>query len=200
MDKIEIILLGIVSIAALIFMFYYSNSITGDVVVYEPFNMGLTFGSVQATEYPSLNSIRIAPMDYDPEQLPVRALLTPQLLGFQVDRITIPEMNFYNFISLKKERIHTFSGIAGYYAVDPTNYIQAQLCTFAYKVPGAPLYCEIVPLDFSKNKVTFAKGYAPDEYIAGQAAGTDFGALFVLANPDYGVLSASPVAYIRWEK
>lgn len=204
MDKWEIILLGIVSIAALVFMLFYANNITGKtteaVYVYEPFNMGLMFETTPATSYPSLNSIKIMQMTYDKDELPPRQSLIPKIMGFQVDKISIPEMNFYNYLSLKKDKIHTFSGIAGYYPKDPTKFIQAQLCTYSYKIKGAPLYCEIVPLIYSNNKIIFAKGYSPGEYIAGQAAGTDFGALFILANPDYGILAASPIAYLRWQK
>jgi hypothetical protein len=137
-------------------------------------------------------------MFYDKDQLPPREALVPKALGFLVDRISIPENNMYNFISLDKDKIHTFSGIAGYYDKDPTLFIQAQLCTYAYKMPGSPLFCEPAPLTYSNNKITFVNGYKPNYYIAGQAAGTDFAALFVLANPDYGVLAASPIAYLRW--
>ncbi len=201
MDKIEIFILGIVSIVALVLMLFMGyRSITGAYIgTYEPYNMGLTFKTA-SINYPSLESIRINQMDYYPENLPPRAALAPELIGFQVDRIAIPEMNFYNFISLKKEKIHTFSGIAGYYEQDPTKYVGGYLCTYAYKVPEAPLSCEQVPLSYTNNKISFARGYAPDYYIAGQASGTDFGAVFVLANPDYGVLAASPVAYLRWVK
>jgi hypothetical protein len=200
MDSWEIIILGIVSIAALVLMLFVGyDSITGAATgTYEPFNIGLTFESAAIENYPALESIRINQMDYDPSELPTRELLAPQILGFAVDRISVPEINFYNSISLKKDKIHVFSGIAGYYQQDPTKYIGAYLCTYAYKIAAAPLSCEQVPLSYKNNKISFARGYAPDYYIADQAAGTDFGALFVLANPDYGILAASPVAYLRW--
>jgi hypothetical protein len=200
MDKIEMIILGIVSILALILMLVVGyRSITGAAIygTYEPYNMGLLFETA-SSDYPALQSIHINSMDYYPSELPPRTTLVPQLLGFQVDRIVIPESNFYNYISLQRSRIHTFSGVAGYYVKDPTKFVAGYLCTYAYKIPAAPLNCEQVPLSYSENKVTFARGYAPDYYIANQAAGTDFGALFVLANPDYGILAASPVAYLRW--
>ncbi len=195
MDKIELLIMGIVSIAALIAMLYY-GAMTGNAAL-EAYNMGLKFNA-PSTQYPALNSIELAPMFYTKEQLPTREMLVPKALGFMVDSITIPENNYYHFISLKQGKIHTFSGIAGYYNQDPTFFIQAQLCSYAYKIPSSPLFCELAPLSYSNNKISFANGYKPNYYIGNQAAGTDFAALFVLANADYGILAASPIAYLRW--
>jgi hypothetical protein len=55
-----------------------------------------------------------------------------------------------------------------------------------------------VQLAYADGSVVFAQGYDIDEFIGGQAQGTDFAALFIVANREYGILGASPVAYLRW--
>ncbi|MEM4239919.1 MAG: hypothetical protein QXM31_00020 [Candidatus Woesearchaeota archaeon] len=202
MNKWELVLFGIVAIGALALMLCVSyKSITGAAVGdYELFNVGSDVFRVAPKNMPPLPQLPFHKANYTMDQLPPAEILAPQEVFFMVDRIAVPEVSYYSHMTLKKGSIHTYSGIAGYYYFDPTPYMSAYLCTYAYKITGAPLSCEEVPLAFRNGAVSFARGYAPDHYIAGQAAGTDFAALYVLANPEYGILAASPVAYLRWVK
>lgn len=201
MDKWEVLVLGVVSIVALLFMLVAGyRSITGSLIqeYEEVYELGTEILKHAPQHYPRFSYIPLAAPGYDPAELPDKDYLTPETVGFQVNRIPISFPN-YNFpIGLKRDRIHTYSGSAGHYEEDPRPFLQGFLCAYAYKVLGAPLRCERVPLGYADGKVTFARGYAPDEYIAYQAAGTDFAALFVLANPEYGILAASNVAYLKW--
>ncbi len=201
MDKWEIILLGIVSIAALIFMIMTGyNSITGKYVEdYEFFDVGSGVLKMAPRNYPPLPAIMLSRANNTLAPQPPKQTLIPQFTEFSVNRIQIPEISYYHYLTLDSDRIHTYSGRAGYYAHNPTPYLQAYLCSYAYKIQGAPLACEQVELAYRDGIVSFARGYTPDRYIAAQAVGTDFGALYILANPEYGIIAASPIAYLRWD-
>ncbi|MEM2915907.1 MAG: hypothetical protein QXT19_00910 [Candidatus Woesearchaeota archaeon] len=200
MDKWEIILLGIVSIAALIFMILTGyNSMTGrHVSNYEYFDVGSDVLKMAPRNYPPLPPSLFSKANTTLTPQPPKELLTPQFVEFSVNRIPIPEITHYNYLTLYRNDIHTYSGRAGYYALDPTPYLQAYLCSYAYKIQGAPLACEQVELAYKGGIVSFARGYTPDRYIAARAVGTDFAALYVLASPEYGILAISPIAYLRW--
>jgi len=201
--KRELFVLGIVSMASLLFLFTIGNAaITGSLVEesLEVYEMGTEILKNAPQNYPRLPYVPLAAPGYDPAELPPRDYLVPQVLSFAVDRIAIPEYNYDTFLPLKKDRIHTYSGRAGYYAEDPTPFLQGYLCAYAYEIQGAPLRCERVDLAYQDGVVSFARGYDEDEYIGHQAAGLDFAALFLLTNPEYGILAASPLAYLRWVK
>jgi hypothetical protein len=201
--KRELFVLGIVSMTSLLFLFAIGQSvITGSLVdeSYEVYEMGTDVLKNAPQNYPRLPYIPLAAPGYDPAELPPRDYLVPQALSFAVDRIAIQESNYNAFLPLKEDRIHTYSGRAGYYAEDPLPFIQGYLCAYAYKIQGAPLRCERVDLAYQDEVVSFARGYDGDEYIGHQAAGIDFAALFLLTNPEYGILAASPVAYLRITK
>jgi len=200
MHKQELFVLGVISMASLLLIFAVGHrALTGMLVnSYEPFDVQPTLLPVPPYQYPSF----IWPSTLSPlanmQGFPTKEMLKPSLLVFFVDQIPIPGTNF-NFVPLQDSRIHTYSGIVGYYDEDPTDSIQGYLCSFAYKVINAPLRCERVPLAYNADgTVSFARGYAPGEYIAYQAMGTDFGAVFVVANPQYGILASSPIALLRW--
>ena len=200
MDKIEVWILGIVSILSMLLLLFFGlRSITGSVVEeYEPFDVG----AAARTSLPQA-PVRIPPCPlaqpgYAPSELPPQEHLTPETIEFSVDRIPIQWTGQDQSISLDKERIHTYSGSAGYYAEDPRRYLQGFLCTYAYKVKNPPPYCERVALGYNDGVLSFARGYPTDEYIANQAAGIDFAAFFMLVNPDYGIIASSPIAYLRW--
>lgn len=200
MHKPAILILGIVSIFALpIMLVIAQQSITGSSVV-PPYNFFLLPDLYTGTpkHYPPLETLQLAPAEYDYATLPAVADLRPAWLSFEVNRIQITEPNYYYKFTLKKDRLHTYSGSAGYYEEDPREYVQGYLCAYAYKIIGAPLQCEQVRLEYINNRIGFARGYAPDEYIGYQAVGIEFGAVFILANPHYGVLEMSPVALLRW--
>lgn len=197
----EVFVLGIVSILALLLMLVVGyRSITGALIqeYEESYELGTQILKHAPQHYPRFAYLPLKASNYSAEELPPKDYLTPELITLQVNRVPIPERMLNYFISLQKDRIHTFSGSAGYYEEDPTRFLQGHLCSYAYKITGAPLRCERVLLAYDDGTVTFARGYAPDEYIAYQAAGTDFGALFVLTNPEYGILAASPIAYLRY--
>jgi len=97
----------------------------------------------------------------------------PQEAEFWVNEIRVPATTTYeeglNFIPIKEDRLKTFAGRIGPYFEDPTPYIRVVLCAELYKVAAAPA-CEIVPIIWRENFVSFAKGYQFDEYIGGMAA------------------------------
>ncbi|RMD58589.1 hypothetical protein D6825_00285 [Candidatus Woesearchaeota archaeon] len=96
----------------------------------------------------------------------------PESVEFWVNEIQVPQSSQYetgNFIPLKENRLKTFAGIIGPYAEDPRDYITVKLCAELRDYDIAPV-CEIMPLSYKNNYVTFARGYASDEYIGGLAA------------------------------
>lgn len=201
MHKQELFVLGIVSFAALLFMFAFADqAYTGMLVddAFETFDVGSAVLTHAPQNYPRLPSIRLATPGYDPSELPEREALLPETLTFSVNRIPITTPNYYESRSLRDDRMHTYSAEMGFYAEDVTPFLQGYLCSYAYKVMGAPLRCERVELGYQDGVVGFARGYPEDEYIGNQATGTDFAAVFVLANPEYGILATSPVAYLHW--
>lgn len=199
MDKLEVLILGIVSIIAILLMLFGYRSITGSVVDgYEPFDVSQGARTLLPQAPVRIPACPLAAPGYAPSELPPQDYITPGMLEFAVDRIPIAWTTPYQSISLDKERIHTFSGSAGYYSEDPRQYVQGFLCTYAYKVKNPPPYCEHVTLGYTDGTISFARGYPPGEYIANQAAGIDFAAFFMLVNPDYGILASSPIAYLRW--
>jgi hypothetical protein len=194
MDRFEALMLGIVSIIALLLLLISGfRTITGGVVEnFEAFDFGL-----QQLPYSPLPAIEIVqPSEAIVPGIP-QEYLAPSFITLQVDQVTIPEVSTYHFISLKKNSLHTYAGTAGEYDFDPTAWVKGYLCTYAYKVQNSPLYCERVPLRYTAGTLTFARGYAPDEYIASHAVGKDFAAVFVLQGP-IATLATSPVAYLRW--
>ncbi len=197
MDRWELWALGIVSILALLVLLFGSRSLTGALVdeSTEVFEVGTEIFKSAPQHYPRFSYV---PLGTTAGPQPPKESLVPETISLQVDRIPIPEYNYYHFISLRRDRLHTFSGDAGYYASDPRKHVQGQLCAYAYKINGAPLRCERVPLNYADGRVVFARGYAEDEYIGYQAAGTDFAAVFLLTNPEYGILASSPVAFLHW--
>jgi len=68
------------------------------------------------------------------------------------------------------------------------------LCSELYKVSAAPS-CEIVPLIYREQYVSFARGYQFDEYIGGQAV-KDYIAYFVILSGD-AEIGRSNTALIR---
>lgn len=201
--KQELFVLGIVSFAALLFMFAFADqALTGLAMVeyFELFELGDTITPQVPNEQPRLPVLRLTAPQYNPALLPDREALTPQTLTFSVNRIPITTPNYYESLSLRDDRMHTYSASMGFYEEDVTPFLQGQLCAYAYKQMGAPLRCEPVELGYHDGVIGFARGYPEDEYIGNQAAGTDFAAFFVLANPQYGILATSPVAYLRWSK
>lgn len=203
MVKSAVFALGIVSMLALLFIFIAGDrAITGaDVSEYEHFDIQPTLIANQP-QYQSPSFMwpsSLSPLNPPPGLFPKKESLMPDMLLFFVDRIPIPEYTYGNVIPQDRASIHTYSAVLGYYDEDPTPLLQGYLCSYAYKFVNAPMRCERVPLSYSADgTVSFARGYAPGEFIAYQAAGTDFGALFVLANAHYGVLAVSPVAYLRY--
>ena len=200
MSKIAVFALGVVSMVALLFIFIAGDrAITGaDVSEYEHFDIWPTV--LPQSDYPSPSFQWPLPLTPGPlpGMLPSKEALLPQVLLFSVDRIPVSGYTA-NAIPQDKGSIHTYSALFGYYDEDPTPFLQGYLCSYAYKVMRAPLRCERVQLLYSADgTVSFARGYAPGEYIAYQAAGTDFAAVFVLTNLQYGVLAVSPVAYLRF--
>ena len=201
MHKNEIFVLGIVSVLVLGAMLVVGEHMLTGLVIdeyAETFEMGTSILKHAPQHYPRLPYFPLSKPSYDPAELPSRDSLTPAFVRLQVDRIEVPEPNYYNFHSLRRDRLHTYSGSAGYYEQDPLPFLQGYLCSYAYKVPGAPLRCERVQLAYGDGSVVFATGYDTDEFIGGQAQGTDFAAVFIVANPEYGILGASPIAYLRW--
>jgi len=196
----ELFVLGIISILA-VGVLFIGSGITGLLIESEEvYELGTQIFKHAPQSYPRLSYVPLAGQasTYDPAELPSQEYLAPETISFAVNRIPLIGPNFNYPFSLKKDRIHTYSGSAGYYEQDPGQFIEGYLCSYAYKIQGAPLRCEQVPLAFADGELTFAQGYPPDEYIAHQATGTDFAAVFILTNPDYGILASSPVAYLRW--
>lgn len=96
----------------------------------------------------------------------------PQEVTFWVNEIRVPETTDYygaGFIPIKEDQLKTFAGSFGPYFEDPTLHIKVVLCAELYKVQAAPA-CEIVPIIYRDNYVSFARGYQFDEYIGGSAA------------------------------
>ena len=122
----------------------------------------------------------------------------PKETIFWVNEIRAPDTEAYvggvNFIPIKEDRLKTFAGSFGPYYEDPIPYVHVILCAEFYKVKAAPS-CEIVPLIYRDNYVSFAKGYQFDEYIGGMAA-KDYIAYF---NVYYGdeIIGYSNRAVIR---
>jgi hypothetical protein len=198
MDKM--FFFGMVSVLALGTMLIGYQGITGALIdeSWETYELGSGIFTQAPQHYPRFDYVRLAEPGYDPESLPSQEALTPEAIVLSVNKIPILQTNYNYALSLERDDIHTFSGTAGSYVNDPTEFLQGYLCAYAYKVMGAPLRCERVKLGFQDGTVTFARGYAPDEYIAYQAVGTDFAAVFVLANAEYGILAASPPAYLKY--
>ena len=97
----------------------------------------------------------------------------PQEVNFWVNEIRVPPSTVYeeglNFIPIKDDQLKTFAGSFGPYFEDVTPYLKVVLCSELYKVTAAPT-CEIVPIVYRPNYISFARGYQFDEYIGGQAA------------------------------
>ncbi len=200
MHKNPLFAFGAVSMLSLLTLFAGYQSITGLLVEesLETYELGTEVLKHAPRLYPSFSSIQLAMPGYDPATLPPRELLTPEFINFQVDSIAIyPQTGLY-YLPIDKNRIHTYSGTTGYYAKDPRTYVQGYLCAYAHKVMGAPLHCEQALLSYHDGMLTFANGYPEDEYIGRQAVGTDWAALWILANPEYGILASSPVAHLRF--
>jgi len=133
-----------------------------------------------------------------PAGYPTQTELESKQTTLQVNNIPIYPYAYNTYMPLKSGKINTFSGRAGPYEEDPSAYLQGKLCSYAYKISGAPLRCEDIVLGYENKHVTFARGYAPDEYIAYQAAGTNFAAIFILTSPAYGIVGESPTAYLKF--
>lgn len=197
--KFSIILLGIISISALSMLLTSNQPATGAYFeeIYGPINVQDIAITEQANNYPILPVINIITGN-NSEKSPAKELLAPETLFFKVNKIPIPESNNYNYVTLRKTDIHTYSGEIGYYYQDPSKYLRIYLCTYAYKISRQVIGCERMQTKYSDGVLSFARGYTPDRYIAARAAGTDFGAFYIVASPEYGILGASPVAFIRW--
>lgn len=198
MDKFELMLLGIVSVLAIfIMLFAWQGALTGKLVdELEEFDIAPELFVPAQQQSPRVPVIVINSADNE-GPLPSREYLLPQFINFEVNRVPIPENNYYSFIPLRKDQINVYSGSAGYYEEDPTQFVKGYLCAYAYKITGAPVICDRVELGYFDGKVVFAQGYAEDEYIGRRPSGKDFAAFFMLANPYYGILSTSPIAFIR---
>jgi hypothetical protein len=198
MNNAKIILLGIVSIAAL-FLLFFNGSMTGRYFeeIYEPFDVYPEEPQQAAVNDPILPTILFA-TNHSLEYVPSKEWLTPQMVYFQVNKIPIPEVNYYHYMSIRKSDIHTYSGLIGHYSYDPSEYIRVYLCTYAYKISRQAIGCERMQTGYSNGVLSFARGYTPERYIASRAAGTDFGAYYIVVSPDYGILARSPVAFLRW--
>jgi hypothetical protein len=201
MHKNEVFVMGIVSILVLGAMLIVGEHMLTGLVIDEygeTFEMGTQLFKHAPQQYPRLSYSPLSIPAYDPAELPSKAALTPDTMMFHVDRILVPEMNYQYAISLRRDRLHTYSGSAGFFAEDPTPFLDGYLCSYAYEIMGAPLRCERVPLSYADGSVRFVRGYDTDEFIGGQAQGTDFAAVFLVANREYGILAASPTAFLRW--
>jgi hypothetical protein len=193
----ELLIVGVVSMLGLLLLFVGHHSITGALIdeSYEVYEIGTETLKNAPQHYPRFAYL---PLGKPSGLSPPKAYLTPAFLSLQVDRIPIAEPNYIAFIPLKKDRIHTFSGSAGYYREDPRPHLTGHLCSYAYKIMGAPLRCEQVLFGYIDDKITWAVGKAPGEYVGYQAAGTDFAIVFLLTNPEYGIIASGPIAYLRW--
>lgn len=116
-----------------------------------------------------------------------------QSAQFYVNNIRVGQINTYDYIPIKKSQVKTFAGSFGPYAEDPTQYLRVELCSEMKDFPKPA--CEVVPLLFRDNYVSFARGYKYDEYIGAQAV-KDYTAYYVVYSGDTAI-AKSPQARIR---
>jgi len=198
-DKLAMGILGVVSIAGLILLICSGvHSPNGNLV--EDYGEIYTIdGNIYKSASRQFPQIEYIPLGVTlPSEYPTAEWLIPETVNLQVNNIPVYQFDYTTSIPLKKDRIHVFSGNAGPYEEDPRQYLVGRLCAYAYQVSGAPLNCERVLLGYDDSRITFARGYAEDEFIAHQAAGTNFAAVFVISAPAYGILGESPTAYLRY--
>lgn len=135
-----------------------------------------------------------APTETTPEQPTPRAPeITPKPSGIPSESVFPTEINFWvnnifvpfntdfeggRFIRIEDDDIKTFAGSFGPYGTDPTAHLTVQLCAELTKGVGAQA-CEIIPIVYRDNYVSFAKGYQYDEYIGGSAA-KDYSAFYFI--------------------
>jgi hypothetical protein len=134
-----------------------------------------------------------APEPTQPEGVPIEKVYA-QTVQFFVNNIRVGLVNTYDYIPLKKSQVKTFAGSFGPYSQDPTQYIRVELCSEMKDFPGKPA-CEVVPLLYRDNYVSFARGYKYDEYIGAQAA-KDYTAYYTVYVGDT-VVANGPKARIR---
>ncbi len=136
----------------------------------------------------------------EPEPLPPGPSmedLLPTETNFWVNTIRVPDVSDYegyNFIPVKKDDLKTFAGSFGPYFADPSQYITVILCSELYKVKAAPA-CQRVQTIYRDNYMSFAAGFASDEYIGGMAV-KDYLAYYVIKAEDT-VIGHSSTAVIR---
>ncbi len=97
----------------------------------------------------------------------------PQEVDFYVNNIRVPESTTYeaglNYIPIKKHDMKTFAGSFGPYPEDITKNLRVVMCAEFYNMPSTPA-CELVPILYRGNYISFARGYQSDEYVGGMAA------------------------------
>jgi hypothetical protein len=138
MDKM--FLFGIISVLALGTMLVGYHGITGALVEesWEIYRADTGVFTSAPRHFPRFDYLRLSEPGYDPARLPSQEALTPDAIVLSVNRIPIFQTNYQYAFSLERDNIHTFSGTAGKYANDPTEFLQGYLCAYAYKVLGAP--------------------------------------------------------------
>ncbi len=184
MDRWELWLLGIVSVIALIIMLTAGNrAITGRLIndwYYEEFELG---------DEDIQHAYELPP--------PAVHYLTPETMTFAVNRIPIYESGPYHFIPIEEDDITTYSGSAGPYRASDVIHLRGRLCAYPEGFEDVPWRCDPVELGFSKNKVTWARGYAPDEYISYRPVGKRAVTVWMLVTENGEILAISPAAFLR---
>lgn len=182
--KRDLIVFGIVSILAIIVLLMAGNrAITGKLIndwYYEEFELG---------DEDIQHAYELPP--------PAVHYLTPETMTFAVNRIPIHEFGPYRFIPIKEDDITTYSGSAEPYRASDVTHLRGRLCAYPDGFEDVPWRCEPVELGFSKDKVVWARGYAPDEYIGYQAVGRRMVTVWVLVTENGEILAISPAAFLR---
>ncbi|MBD3361987.1 hypothetical protein GF358_04325 [Candidatus Woesearchaeota archaeon] len=127
-------------------------------------------------------------------EMPLNSLIPSETILY-VNKIPVATNFQSNFIPIYYDDMKTFSGKFGPYNMDPRAFIGVQLCTYPKSFPDM-LNCESVPLNYANKYVSFARGYAYDEYIARQAL-KNYGVVYFVISPSYGNIAQSPTAIIK---
>lgn len=203
MNKKEVLIVGIVALLALLVLVFAGfKSVTGKFFDLEEYYEQRSFAPKPSALAPSGGGPRLPYLLLGPKkyaELPPQEFLVPRIVEFRVNRVTIPKIPYYNFIPVRDDRIRTYSGMFGPYDEDVRKYFEVFLCSYAYRIPNAPARCERVrtAYDPTNGFVGFVKGFAPDEFIAYQAVGTNFAVFYLVVNQDYGVIAKSNTARVK---
>lgn len=175
------------------------SSVTGSAVS-QPWNIFVPNAlDIRDLVIPSVGSAFERPVEERPAMpgaAPGQEWLVPQSVELYVDSIMVPEMDAYDFIPLSEDKMRTFSGKFGPYTENYNEYLYVELCSFVLSQPEMFACEKIKDLNYANNFLSFARGYAHDEFIAGLAM-RNFGVYYSVKSTEFGPLAKSNSARIN---